>query len=247
VNMICLVVPEAVVFMNAGARLTVEGADSVPGLARLEKKGVRIFVCGTCLDFFGLKERVRAGTVSNVYGISEALLGASHVVTLELLHKRGKASKLVNTRDFPTSNSLYEGQSEDCHPNGQVDRKGSQAIEGKNGMINYTAQASLTVVMPQKKTKGKELSQKDTRRNKDISFLRVCVEHAIGGAKPRLRRNAAGRRFRIVCDLPSRQTGVYRNLKRGCEDTVMEIACGLWELPPPEKSLTKYQERVIFS
>lgn len=69
----------------------------------------------------------------------------------------------------------------------------------------------LTVVMPKKKPKGQELSQKDKRRNKRMSSLRVTVEHAIGGVK----------RFRTVPD-------VYRNLKEGFDDTVMVVACGLW-------------------
>ena len=74
------------------------------------------------------------------------------------------------------------------------------------------------------------MSQKDKRRNKEISSLRVIVEHTIGGVKPCLRRSAclcgarrqaAGRRFRVVSD-------IYRNLKQGFEDKVMELACGLW-------------------
>lgn len=70
---------------------------------------------------------------------------------------------------------------------------------------------NLQVIMPKKKPRGKELSEKDKRRNQKISSFRVLVEHAIGGVK----------RFRIVSD-------IYRNLRKGFEDQVVELACGLW-------------------
>ena len=50
--------PKAVNFMNDGVRLACEGSHSLDDLALLAEKGVALGVCGTCLDYLGLKERV---------------------------------------------------------------------------------------------------------------------------------------------------------------------------------------------
>ena len=42
--------------------------------------GVKVMTCGTCLDFYGLKEKLRVGVVSNMYDIAEAQLTAAKVV-----------------------------------------------------------------------------------------------------------------------------------------------------------------------
>lgn len=72
--------PAAVVFYNGGVRLACEGSAVLPALAKLESRGVRILVCGTCLDYFQIKEKCRAGTVSNMYDILRTLAAAGSVV-----------------------------------------------------------------------------------------------------------------------------------------------------------------------
>jgi TusA-related sulfurtransferase len=72
--------PAAVVLMNGGVRLALEGSECLPALAALECGGTRVMVCGTCLDYFGVKDRLRAGTVSNMYELTEILLGATRLV-----------------------------------------------------------------------------------------------------------------------------------------------------------------------
>jgi len=47
-----------------------------------EKEGIKILVCGTCLDFFGLKEKLKAGIISNMYDIAEAMLSAGKVIRI---------------------------------------------------------------------------------------------------------------------------------------------------------------------
>jgi len=60
----------------------VEGSDTVQALSNLESLGVEILVCGTCLDFFGLKEKLAAGTVSNMYDILTTMLSATNSVAI---------------------------------------------------------------------------------------------------------------------------------------------------------------------
>lgn len=75
-------VPWRVVLFNRGALLAVEGAETVPALRNLASLGVEILVCGTCLDYFGLKGKVAVGTVSNMYEILDSMLSASNSVTI---------------------------------------------------------------------------------------------------------------------------------------------------------------------
>ena len=73
--------PAHLLLMNSGVKLVVEGADSVAALQNLECLGTQILVCGTCLDYFGLRERMAVGTISNMQEISEAMASASNTVT----------------------------------------------------------------------------------------------------------------------------------------------------------------------
>ncbi|OLS03411.1 sulfurtransferase-like selenium metabolism protein YedF [Tissierella creatinophila] len=65
--------PSTIVFYNGGVRLTVEGSEVIDELIALEGKGVEIISCGTCLDFLELKERLKVGSISNMYTIYEKL------------------------------------------------------------------------------------------------------------------------------------------------------------------------------
>ena len=72
--------PSAVIFYNGGASLTTEGSASLEDLKSLEAQGVEILTCGTCLNFYGLTEKLKVGGVSNMYEIVEKLTGADLVV-----------------------------------------------------------------------------------------------------------------------------------------------------------------------
>ena len=72
--------PETMLFYNGGAKLTVEGSDSLEDLKSLESQGVEILTCGTCLNFYGLTERLAVGSATNMYAIVEKLAGASRVI-----------------------------------------------------------------------------------------------------------------------------------------------------------------------
>lgn len=74
--------PRAIIFMNSGVKLTITDSPAVEELKELEVNGVQILVCGTCLDYYELKEKHLIGQVSNMYDISDLLLEASRVVTI---------------------------------------------------------------------------------------------------------------------------------------------------------------------
>lgn len=74
--------PRAVVFMNSGVRLSIKGSPAIEELQDLESKGVEILVCGTCLDYYALKDQLFAGQVSNMYDIADLLMTAENVTSL---------------------------------------------------------------------------------------------------------------------------------------------------------------------
>ena len=73
-------IPDKVICYNTGARLTTLDADTVKDLKTLEAAGTTVMTCGTCLDFYGLKEQLQVGIVSNMYDIVEAQMSASLVI-----------------------------------------------------------------------------------------------------------------------------------------------------------------------
>lgn len=72
--------PKKILFYNGGATLTVEGSDSLEDLKHLEEQGVEIFTCGTCLDYYGVKEKLAVGSVTNMYSIVEAMAEAGKII-----------------------------------------------------------------------------------------------------------------------------------------------------------------------
>ena len=72
--------PETMLFYNGGAKLTVEGSDSLEDLKGLAAQGVEILTCGTCLNFYGLTEKLAVGSATNMYAIAEKLAGAKKVI-----------------------------------------------------------------------------------------------------------------------------------------------------------------------
>ena len=72
--------PNGLILINSGVWLSSEGSDVLETLRTLSEKGVEILSCGTCLDFYGLKEKMKVGKVSNMYTIAQTLLEAERVV-----------------------------------------------------------------------------------------------------------------------------------------------------------------------
>lgn len=72
--------PETILCYNTGAYLTCEGADTLEDLKLLEGEGVNILTCGTCLDFYGLKDKLAVGGVTNMYDIVERMETAGSII-----------------------------------------------------------------------------------------------------------------------------------------------------------------------
>ena len=72
--------PKTMLFYNGGATLTTEGSASIEDLKNMEAQGVEIKTCGTCLDYYGLKDKLQVGTITNMYDIVETMDKAAHII-----------------------------------------------------------------------------------------------------------------------------------------------------------------------
>ena len=72
--------PEAVICYNGGAKLSCDGSLALEDLKTLEAEGVEILTCGTCLNYYGLTEKLGVGSVTNMYAIAERMTGAYRIV-----------------------------------------------------------------------------------------------------------------------------------------------------------------------
>ncbi len=72
--------PRTILLYNGGARLTCEGSASLDDFRGLADAGVEILTCGTCLDFYGITDKLAVGEATNMYAITQKLTSASCVV-----------------------------------------------------------------------------------------------------------------------------------------------------------------------
>lgn len=72
--------PSHIILYNGGVKLALQGTDTGNSLLELAKMGIEIIVCGTCVDFFDLKDKISTGTISNMYQITKLTAETGHVV-----------------------------------------------------------------------------------------------------------------------------------------------------------------------
>jgi selenium metabolism protein YedF len=72
--------PWRLILINSGVKLVSQGSEYIEILMELEGAGVEIISCGTCLDFFDLKEKVGAGRISNMFEILSSFTEATNVI-----------------------------------------------------------------------------------------------------------------------------------------------------------------------
>jgi selenium metabolism protein YedF len=73
---------KTLIFLNSGVLLATAGSDLIEHIKLLESNGVEVLACGTCLDFYGLLDKLQVGVVGNMYTIAEEMLHASKVIIM---------------------------------------------------------------------------------------------------------------------------------------------------------------------
>ncbi len=72
--------PSRLILVNSGVQLGTEDSKVLETLQVLSEKGVEIVCCGTCIDFYELKGKMRVGIISNMYDIIQSMLEADRVI-----------------------------------------------------------------------------------------------------------------------------------------------------------------------
>lgn len=72
--------PTTMIFMNMGVVFTTEGSPVKDSILAMQEMGVEILSCGTCLNYFGLSDKLIAGAISNMYTIAERISRANRVI-----------------------------------------------------------------------------------------------------------------------------------------------------------------------
>jgi len=69
-----------IVFVSNGVKLATKGSYVLDTLSKLKHSGFEVLICGTCLDFFKIRDKVQIGTISNALEIMETLTNAGKVI-----------------------------------------------------------------------------------------------------------------------------------------------------------------------
>lgn len=77
------VAPTSILFMNSGVQLLTNGEQQIiENIKVLIEKGSEVLVCGTCLDYYQVKDKLAVGEISNMYDILERMQEAAKVISL---------------------------------------------------------------------------------------------------------------------------------------------------------------------
>ena len=74
--------PAAILLMNSGVHLASTNAETAAHLQTLVDLGCELLVCGTCLNYYGIADQLKVGTVSNMYDILTKMQQANKVITV---------------------------------------------------------------------------------------------------------------------------------------------------------------------
>ncbi|MCL2227392.1 MAG: sulfurtransferase-like selenium metabolism protein YedF [Oscillospiraceae bacterium] len=74
--------PKHVIFFNSGVFLTSAESNTIDDLKKLEEKGVEVLICGTCVNFYNLQDKLAVGAIVNMYEIAERMALASKTINI---------------------------------------------------------------------------------------------------------------------------------------------------------------------
>jgi len=74
--------PQRIILMNSGVQLAVEGSDVLDALNLLVKDGVTVLSCGTCLDYYNLRDKLKVGQVTKMPDTVQSLLTADKIIKI---------------------------------------------------------------------------------------------------------------------------------------------------------------------
>lgn len=74
--------PEKIILLNSGVKLSTTNEETLVHLQKLEKAGVKIYTCGTCLNYYDLANELKVGVIGNMYDVVESLINHPNRITI---------------------------------------------------------------------------------------------------------------------------------------------------------------------
>jgi selenium metabolism protein YedF len=72
--------PSAVVFYNSGVKMALDDSPILDHIRELADRGTSIYLCSTCINHFGIRDRLPVGSFSDMYQIMNVLKDADHII-----------------------------------------------------------------------------------------------------------------------------------------------------------------------
>lgn len=72
--------PSKLLFYNSGVKLAAEGSGVVDDLQLIQEKGIEILICGTCVNYFNIGDKIKTGIISNMFDILNAMNGSTRII-----------------------------------------------------------------------------------------------------------------------------------------------------------------------
>jgi selenium metabolism protein YedF len=72
--------PSSIMFYNSGVKLTANDSEIIEILHEIERKGVEILICGTCVDHFKIGNKINLGKICDMYFITQKLSEAGNII-----------------------------------------------------------------------------------------------------------------------------------------------------------------------
>lgn len=72
--------PKTILLYNKGVLLSTVEKDTVEDLKKLELMGVEILSCGTCVNYYNVKNKLEVGSLTNMYTIVERQMKADKIL-----------------------------------------------------------------------------------------------------------------------------------------------------------------------
>ena len=73
--------PAKIFFYNSGVKIVATDNKAVEAVIEMEQRGVEIWACGTCLEFFHLETELKVGRITNMFDIVSSMAMASHIIS----------------------------------------------------------------------------------------------------------------------------------------------------------------------
>lgn len=76
------IAPKDIFFLNGGIKHCIEGSENIEILSKISNRGTEITACGTCLDFYGVTDKLKIGKIGNLYDLVSMYNGKSDIINI---------------------------------------------------------------------------------------------------------------------------------------------------------------------